>query len=474
VFLVLITLVAISEAITAFKLLFEDWETEFLRSLPSSEGDVVFDRLAMTYLYGAWVALLFGIPLLVAYTRSLGGGIAPGLLGGMLLVFLLMIPASFAFCTALLLSLIILPQQGRRLVVAFVIAVGAGLYILLMMLKAELFLNPRLVSAIDERIYNLQMATSIYMPNVWLAKAVKAGAEGEWRKFCAYANVIVATGCAAFVGAFYLGKALYERARTRYEEGRRVSPAARRRFGGRLVEKCLGKSGIVLMKDGLTFARDPSQWGQALLIVVLAGMYMMNLGGVRVGTDTRFWEVFRVSLMLGASSYILATLGLRFLYPAISLEGRRMWAIYAGDGMPEALLLHKFLGGALGLSLLGVVLVIGGGLAFKMGLEVLLINALLIICIAVGLSAINVGFGAILPHFETDNPIVISSSIGGMVSVIASMVFAGIIVVTNGVRLYKMPQGGWLWIAGAVLFAGMVTLLFIRIGLKALSELDMP
>jgi ABC-2 type transport system permease protein len=82
---------------------------------------------------------------------------------------------------------------------------------------------------------------------------------------------------------------------------------------------------LLVVKDLRTFLRDASQWSQFLLFFGLLALYIINLPRFGVEDLPPHWRSLVSNLNLGATCLTLATLTSRFVFPQLSLEGRRIW-----------------------------------------------------------------------------------------------------------------------------------------------------
>jgi ABC-2 type transport system permease protein len=134
-------------------------------------------------------------------------------------------------------------------------------------------------------------------------------------------------------------------------------------------------------------------------------------------------------LNLAVVGLILSTFTTRFVFPMISLEGRRFWILgllpVHRDHIVWSKFLFAFLGGVLpccGLVLLSDVM---------LGLprQVILIHEVSCIVLCMGLSGIAVGLGARMPDLREVSPSKISSGFGGTLSLVISSLFIMTVVV---------------------------------------------
>ncbi len=124
----------------------------------------------------------------------------------------------------------------------------------------------------------------------------------------------------------------------------RRMPAARREF---------------VLKDLRLFFRDTTQWSQLILLAVLLVVYVFNIQSLPLFSGEKV-PVFMVSLVvflnLGLAGFVLAAVAARFIFPAVSLEGRQMWLLRSSPLDLRALLWSKYWTGTVPLLVLAVLI----------------------------------------------------------------------------------------------------------------------
>ena len=83
-------------------------------------------------------------------------------------------------------------------------------------------------------------------------------------------------------------------------------------------------SQALLSKDIKLFLRDPVQTLQFLVFFGFLGVYFLNIAKIHA-IDIALWKNLLSFLNMFAICAIMVSLGLRFLFPLISLEGRAFW-----------------------------------------------------------------------------------------------------------------------------------------------------
>jgi ABC-2 type transport system permease protein len=248
---------------------------------------------------------------------------------------------------------------------------------------------------------------------------------------------------------------------------------------------------LLVVKDLRLFRRDISQWSQFVIFFGLLGLYFVNARSFNYNNAYASMIGF---LNLAVVGLILSTFTTRFVFPMISLEGRRFWILgllpLHRDHIVWSKCLFSFLGGLLpccGLVLLSDVML---GLPRR----AIVIHEICCVMLCMGLSGIAVGLGAKMPDLRESSPAKISSGFGGTLSLVISSLFIMLVVVTAALPTHlflathafgadAVAPGGWLAWAGstqgivtslsAVVVLGMLaTFVPLVLGLRAFRQLE--
>ncbi len=183
---------------------------------------------------------------------------------------------------------------------------------------------------------------------------------------------------------------------------------------------------LLLVKDLRLFRRDVSQWSQFLIFFGLLGLYFLNLRSFNYNNAYASMIGF---LNLAVVGLILSTFTTRFVFPMISLEGRRFWILgllpVHRDQIVWSKFLFSFVGGMV--PCCGLVLLSDAMLGLKPGL--ILVHEFCCVVLCLGLSGIAVGLGARMPDLRESSPAKISSGFGGTLSLVVSSMFIMAVVI---------------------------------------------
>ncbi len=161
----------------------------------------------------------------------------------------------------------------------------------------------------------------------------------------------------------------------------------------------------LVVKDVKTFTRDPAQWAQALIFFGLLAIYIANLRNFQYPLDDPFYQNLICSLNLGATCLTLATMVSRFVFPMISLEGRRFWVLGLAPLERKRILWSKFYFSLVGSMLLTQPLVLLSNLILKTPFFLYRVQAVTATLICIGLTGLAVGMGAIFPSLRESSPL---------------------------------------------------------------------
>jgi ABC-2 type transport system permease protein len=191
-------------------------------------------------------------------------------------------------------------------------------------------------------------------------------------------------------------------------------------------------------------------------------------------------------LNFGMAGLVMATVAVRFLFPAVSSEGAAFWVIRTSPVRMHDFLWSKFWAGVLPVVLLTETLTILSN--EFLGVEPFLkwVSAGAMVFMSFAIVGLAVGLGARYPRFAADNASQVAGSYGGISFMVAAVLF---VMVT--IALLGWPSANYLWYRSrgaeppafisalmAICFAGVAVLSVavwlgsMRAGITALVQMD--
>jgi ABC-2 type transport system permease protein len=221
----------------------------------------------------------------------------------------------------------------------------------------------------------------------------------------------------------------------------------------------------LIRKDQAIFTRDASQWSQILIVVAVIVIYLVNFKYFEVAADeSLLGDVGLYFFNLAACGFVVVAMGGRFLFPAVSIEGRSFWMVLQAPISLEQFLVGKWLGAMLPIVLIGQFLIWTSNLLVGQNLAYCLMASLTMLVCTVGVAAMAVGFGAVYPQFHNPNAAKIASSFGAVIYMILGIF---VILLTLAMTFHASMQLGhlyegriWRELSGWAYFAAVMGLVF--------------
>ncbi len=443
-------MVGISSLLTSLTTLYYSYDLKFLMNAPLSMRTIFVEKSLESLFYASWMIGLVLVPYVAALVRVSGYG--PGFFAAFvgLSVPFLALGASIGIAFTLLL-LYLFPSSRTRDAVWVLSSLSLTVvYGLARFAEPERLIRPDALRVVSEYLNYLQAPTAPYLPSWWLTRALRSYAAGRLTDFWAMAAALSAAFAAVYAALVWASGRVYFAGYSGAQEG-----SLRRRavVVEELAERRLGAIAPLFWKDRIAFFRDVKHWSQILLVMGLIFVYLYSIRRLPLDSpDLRSMVSF---MNVATAGFVLAALGLRFTYPAISLEGRSWWVLKAAPLGLGDVMRQKFLFSALPMTALALVL----GLTTNRILDAdrftswLSIASLLVIAWA--LCAMGVGFGALFPMFNVENIHQVESSLGGFVYMAVSLGYIGATVTILSWPMHMHFQerfgkaGAWDWTAAA-------------------------
>ena len=469
-FFTLFFLVSISDMVLVWGALFRSRAAAFHAQLPFGERALFWSAATEGGLWSSWAVLVLACPLigaLVVDRQHLHPALADGLLmavgaAAALLAFVICCVAVGGVGALLLARLIPLLRRGLKGIVALAglaLAIGAVVALGALERRGE----PTLL--VSEIVGHLRFAENPYLPPWWAEQGLSAALDGRWGEWTYYLGLLLSTAASvALVGEWLAGRRL--RLDLDALTGRPEARGAGRSRPWRLLPLLPADLALLAAKDLRLFLREPAQVLQFTMFFSILGFYLLMLP--RIGKTFLFDEWWRpaVSLLnLTAVAMALATFTGRFVYPLLSLEGRRLWVLALAPWPRARVVTAKFVFALLVGLPAGVVLVVLSGTMLELRPVVVVYQALTIACMAVGFTAGALGLGARLADYTEDNPAKLVAGYGGTINLMSSLAFTGLLLCGAAFPLLSEGRPGfgpWRWGVGLAWTLG-ITAIWTRI-----------
>ena len=487
VLLSFISILVLSNVITALSSFFLAKDLDLLVSAPVDWLRIYLAKLGETLLHSSWMVALMAVPILTAYGVIYHGGPLFAPFAVLTLFPMLVVPAVVGSAVTLVLVNVFPARRTRDLLSIVALGAAGGLILLLRVIRPERLASPEGFRNLLDFIAVLRTPTSPFLPSEWATKAIMTFLRGAADPL---PLLLLWTTAAALVtiGAM-LHRALFASGFTKAQEGAERFVRGewwRWTFGTLLGFLPVAKREFVL-KDVKLFFRDTTQWSQLILLAVLVVVYLFNIKALPLhrGEQVGFFYVTLVSFLnLGLAGFVLAAIAARFIFPAVSLEGRHMWLLRSSPLELHTLLWSKYWVGTVPLLVLALLLTGLTNVLLQVRPFMMVVSMLTICGLTFAIAALALGFGALYPQFETENAAQIPTSFGGLVYMMATIALLGAVLRTLWTAVYAyvraVYQGqpvvvdAWMisWFAVAAVLCAAATVLPLWVGLRRMERFE--
>ena len=448
-------------------------------------------KMLETAVSSSWMIVIFAMPVFLAYAVVFRAGIGYLLqLAGVLIPFLL-IPASVGIMITMTLVLLFPARRLKDLLFVTGLIIVVSLFMLLRMLRPERLVDMEVTQGLMEYIAAIQAPSSIFLPSNWATEALAPFLFlHEHGDAFFYLTLLVSTALAAVVIGNWVGLGAFFSGWSKAQEAKAVRPGRLRivdRFADLLPAPVSSAWRALMVKDVKAFFRDTTQWSQLLLLTALVVIYLYNFRVLPLKSlpiPSFFLQNVISFLNLALAGFVLTAVGARFVFPAVSLEGKAFWLIRSAPVTLESYLWSKFWAALVPLLVVAEVLVLVTNTFLEVDRFTMALSVASIFMITLGVTSLGVGIGTLYPRFNVPNPATISTGFGGIVYMIVTLLYIAAVVAAVAwpaylylearIRSAPLPGGFGIIVAAALIFLvaanGLAVWLPIRLGARSLAE----
>ena len=413
-FVSLMVMLLISSAIILYSGLFCTPEASFLLTTPARPARIVLHKFQEAIFFSCWGFLLLGSPMLIAYgveARS------PWYYFVLILPFMLAfvyIPGALGAVTCLLIVRR-MPRLRIHKTLLIMLAVVAGIFAGWIVLRGT---NNNILTPLwfQDVLGRLQFSEHRLLPSWWLSSGLLEAARNDasaldyhpWAESLLFLSLLISNAMLCHVLLVWVATRDYRSAFS----GLIGSRPAHRPPGGAWLDTAIMEAvpwlspqlRLLIVKDLRIFRRDPVQWTQFLIFFALLSLYFMNIRRFSYDVNVVGWVNMISFLNLAVVGLILSTFTTRFIFPMISLEGRRFWILGLLPIDRGAILWGKFLFAAVGSVIPCTLLILLSDFMLQVSWLVVFLHQITCVTLCLGLSGIAVGLGAMMPKLARDVP----------------------------------------------------------------------
>jgi len=471
VFLTFLAMLVFSNVITSFSTVYFSSDLPFLLSTPLPFRSIFGIKFLETLIYSSWMVVLAFCPFLLAYGKTYSSKVPFYLQVILVLIPFLVLAAGAGIIFSLILMHFFPARKTRDILLVLAIFSGGGLYLLFRMLQPEKLVKPEAMGSVLNYLAMIRAPSSKFLPSSWITLGVAYATHGDFLGYIQYFSILVSVAIGVLLICLFLANRIYYSNWLSAQEG--AGQSLRKDRIGKVIRFLFKGSSrqirALLEKDTKLFFRDTGQWSQLLLLGALVIVYLFNI--YKLPLDTIYLKSLVSFLNIGLAGFVLAALALRFVYPAVSVEGSSFWIIQCSPLSVGRFLKEKFWISFFPLLILAGFLVLVSNLFLKADVFMTLLSLVSVEVMVAGLTSLALGMGAIYPKFHVENISQIESSLGGILFMIYALFYVGVIIALEAlpVRSYFQYSFGFkdsfYWPAIAIVIVAFVIFNMVAIWL---------
>jgi len=492
VLLMLFSILIFSNIITALSNLYLSHDLELCHSSPATLIELFLSRSFYTVVDSSWMPLVFGLPVLIAYGFVYHAGLNYYLSLFNVFAPLIIISASLGIMVVMILVRFLPAQRAGNIVMFLSLFLIIMLYLLFRFLRPERLVNPDAFIGVAQYLAALKTPDSPYLPSHWATNLLWANLIKDQTSQIFNHLLLWSTTFAMVIIDIWLAEYIY------FEGFSRSVEAKRRSYPGKnILDKVVSAvtkplapdANSIIAKEVRTFFRDNTQWSQLLFLAALMAVYLYNFSVLPLEKSpikSIYLQNALSFLNIGMAGFVISALSVRFVFPAVSSEGKAFWIILSSPLSLRRFLWCKYFAYLIPMLIVAEILIIYSNYLLKVTPFMMVLSSITIFFMVFGIVALGVGLGAVYPNFQHENIAKIATGFGGFIYMVASSVFIAIIVMLEAGPVYAILSAHfkgetvsllqWVWIGSSFIVVILLNIFTVKkpmsLGLKAITDYE--
>ena len=444
-FLTFLAFLAFSGVVTSLSTFFLSDDLRLLMASPVAARRFFQARFARTVGSASWMVVIFMAPVLIGIGV---GRCAPYAFYATTIATVVpfsIVPVALGSACTLFVVNVFPAKRARDLLMLMGLGFAVAVVLLLRFIQPERLLRVESLPDVTDFFATLQSPITPMLPSFWAGETLFAAVQGGFDWLHAAALWTTAGAFTVLLGAAH--------ARWHFAGYSRSQEAPKTRFARfrtlDLVASELPLSPVrrqLLVKDVKIFLRDVSQWVQLLPLLALVLLYLYNFRVLdldRIPYMSGFVKNVYAFINLGMAGFVMATVAVRFVFPAVSAEGSAFWIIRTSPISMHDFLWSKFWTALFPVLVFTEALTIAANQLLGVDPFLKLVAAATIFALTFALVGLACGLGARYPRFNADATQA-AGSYGGVMFMIAAvaLIIVSIVFVGWPSSMYLMAQTG--------------------------------
>jgi ABC-2 type transport system permease protein len=432
---VLFISVNMGNIIVSYATLYKSSEVGYLFTKPVPFTQIFVLKFLDNFLYSSATFFLMVFMALLGYGAYFGYSA----LTFLAVMFLVLLPYLFLSACVAVLILMSLMKVASRWGFRKVMSVLAVLYIAMVALFFK-YSNPIELVEYGQRL-NLDTGSSVIgldsgilanLPNAWVSNVLFYIARGNSAlAFTHGAQLFLLTAAMFGVVLFVAHRFYYKSWLVTFEFQARsntIQSGKRMKvFDFRRNSLLPAQMEVLLKKEYFQFFRETSQWMHLALMVVLVAVFALSVGNLNLKLRVTEIQTVGYLILYAFGGFLSCSLALRFLFPAISIEGNSFWTHLSAPLNLKKPYFIKFALGFFTVLVLAMLVAVFSNAPFVRMSErrpiLMYFGIYSAFWVSLTLVSLNLGLGGYFANFKEKNPIRIASSQGATLTFLMSLVY---------------------------------------------------
>jgi ABC-2 type transport system permease protein len=432
-FLTFLSFLAFSGVVTALSTFFLADDLRLLLAAPIASRRLFHARFLRTLVQASWMVVIVLVPVLAGIGRAKCAGAMFYATALLTVVPFAVIPVAAGTAATLILVNTFPAKRARDILMLMGLLFAASLVIVLRFIRPEQLLKVESLPDLTDFFATLQSPITPLLPSFWAGETLFASLQGGRDLLHAAALWTTALGSVVVLRA--ASERWYFSGYSRSQEAPKARFTKFRALD--VVVNALPLSTVrrqLLIKDLKIFLRDVSQWSQLLLLLALVLLYLYNfrvLDLSKIPYMSGFLKNIYAFINLGMAGFVMATVAVRFAFPAVSAEGASFWIIRTSPVTLHDFLWSKFWTALVPVLALTEVLTVAANEFLGVDPFLKVVTALAIVFMCFALVGLAVGLGARYPRFGADASQA-AGSYGGVMFMMQGVLFVMVMIALLG------------------------------------------
>lgn len=431
--------------IVSFSTLYKSKEIFYLITKPVSYTKIFLIKFLDNFFYSSTTMLLMISTIMISYCIYFELSVAFVIFFFVFMLFPFMLIAASLGVMLLMFIILLAYKIGLRKVISGLILLYVTGLILFFQISEPISLVKQVMAFypnVNEYFDLLYHPILKYLPNFWIADSLYWISSGQITKALPYLGLLIFTSITITLGAIYTAKKLYYKTLLQsFELKLKNTGSIKNRVKDkniRLQTFIAPQIDALVKKEYLQFFREPAQWIHLSIILFLIIIFIVSLAGIEVQLLFAYNFSLRAIIYITIFSFnlfLISSLALRFVFPAISLESNAYWKLKTSPISLKKIVGIKFF------ILFSFIFILGQVINYFSHLnlpkELYLTASINIGFFTFAVVSMNLGMGSLFINLKEKSPIRIASSQGASLTFLFTILLIVLLISVLFVPIYN-------------------------------------